>query len=126
MSIHFCIFQALAEPLKRQLYQAPVHNFLLSYAIVSGFRGCLWDGFLKWGSLGMIFPSVSAPNFVSVTPSMDIVFPPSKKYSELLGESVSAYHVCSFVTGLSHLGCVIVCISLDLGVVSSRGVALLK
>jgi hypothetical protein len=28
-----------------------------------------------WGSLWMVLPSVSAPNFVSVTPSMDILFP---------------------------------------------------
>ena len=41
LSIHFCICQALAEPLRRQLYQAPVSKLLL--AIVSGFGGCLWD-----------------------------------------------------------------------------------
>jgi hypothetical protein len=28
-----------------------------------------------WGSLWMVLPSVSAPNFVSVTPSMGILFP---------------------------------------------------
>ena len=28
-----------------------------------------------WGSLWMVHPSVSAPNFVSVTPSMGILFP---------------------------------------------------
>jgi hypothetical protein len=59
----------------------------------------------KWGSLWMVIPSVSAPHFVSVTPSMGILFP-------LLGRtlgfwanfhlSVSAYHVCSFVIGLPH------------------------
>jgi hypothetical protein len=30
VSIHFCICQALAEPLKRQLYQAPVSRLLLA------------------------------------------------------------------------------------------------
>jgi hypothetical protein len=30
MSIHFCISQALAEPLRRQLYQAPVSKHLLA------------------------------------------------------------------------------------------------
>jgi hypothetical protein len=30
---------------------------------------------LGWGSLWMVFPSISAPNFVSVTPSMGILFP---------------------------------------------------
>jgi hypothetical protein len=44
VSIHFCISQALAEPLRRQLYQAPVNKLLLASAIVSGFGGCLWDG----------------------------------------------------------------------------------
>jgi hypothetical protein len=29
----------------------------------------------EWGSLWMVLPSISAQNFVSVTPSMDILFP---------------------------------------------------
>jgi hypothetical protein len=37
MSIHFCICQALAEPLKRQLYQAPVSKHFLVSTIVSEF-----------------------------------------------------------------------------------------
>jgi hypothetical protein len=37
VSIHFCICQALAEPLRRQLYQAPVSKLLLASAIVPGF-----------------------------------------------------------------------------------------
>jgi hypothetical protein len=44
VSIHFRIGQALAEPLRRQLYQAPVSKFLLKSIIVSGFGGCLWNG----------------------------------------------------------------------------------
>jgi hypothetical protein len=43
VSIHFYISQALAEPLRRQLYQAPVSKYFLSSAIVSGFGGCLSD-----------------------------------------------------------------------------------
>jgi hypothetical protein len=43
VSIHFCICQAVAEPLRRQLYQAPVSKLLLAFTIVSGFGGCLWD-----------------------------------------------------------------------------------
>jgi hypothetical protein len=42
VSIHFCIFQALAEPLRRQLYQAPVSKLLAS-TIESGLGGCIWD-----------------------------------------------------------------------------------
>jgi hypothetical protein len=35
---------------------------------------CLFMGWIsRWGSLGMVLPSVSAPNFVSVTPSMGIL-----------------------------------------------------
>jgi hypothetical protein len=36
-SIHLCICQALTEPLRRQLYQAPVSKQLLASTIVSGF-----------------------------------------------------------------------------------------
>ena len=43
-SIHFCISQALAEPLWRQLYQSPVSKLLLASEIGSRFGGCLWDG----------------------------------------------------------------------------------
>jgi hypothetical protein len=83
-----------------------------------------------WGSLWMVLPSISASNFVSVTPSMGILFPILRrnKVSTLwssfflsfmcfanciLGSlsfwansrlSVSAYHVCSFVIGLPHSG----------------------
>ena len=44
VSIHFYICQTLAEPLRRQLYQAPICKVLLASAIMSGFGGCLWDG----------------------------------------------------------------------------------
>jgi hypothetical protein len=83
-----------------------------------------------WGSLWMVLPAVSAPNFVSVTLSMDILFPilrnnrVSLLWSSfflsfmwfaycLLGIlsfwaniclSVSAYHMCSSVIGLPHSG----------------------
>jgi hypothetical protein len=40
-SIHLCICQALAEPLRRQLCQAPVSKYLLASTIVSGFVVCL-------------------------------------------------------------------------------------
>jgi hypothetical protein len=44
-SIHLWICQALAEPLRRQLYQAPVSKHLLAFTIVSGFGDCIWDGY---------------------------------------------------------------------------------
>ena len=39
-----CICQALEEPLRRQLYQAPVSKHLLASTIVSEFDACIWDG----------------------------------------------------------------------------------
>ena len=39
-----CICEVLAEPLRRQLYQAPVNKLLLASAIVSGFGDCIWAG----------------------------------------------------------------------------------
>jgi hypothetical protein len=44
VSIHFCICEALTEPLKRQLYQAPISKHLLAFTILSGFVDCIRDG----------------------------------------------------------------------------------
>jgi hypothetical protein len=130
VSIHLCICQALVQPLRRQLYQTPVSKHLSASTIVSGFDDCIWDRFPRWSSFCMAFPSVSAPNFVSVSPPMGIFFPllrrtnVSTRWSSfflsfmwsvkcILGIlsfwaniqlSVSEYHVCSFVIGLPHSG----------------------
>jgi hypothetical protein len=84
----------------------------------------------RWGSLWMVLISISAPNFLSVIPSMGILFPILRRnkvstlwYSFFLSLmcfancilgflsfwtnihlSVSAYRVCSFVIGLPHAG----------------------
>jgi hypothetical protein len=83
----------------------------------------------RWGSFWMVILSVSALNFVSVTPSMGILFPLLRRFKVstlwssflsfvcfanfILGLlnvwanihlSVSTYHVRSFVIGLPHLG----------------------
>jgi len=80
VSIHLCICQALAEALRRQLYQAPFGMHFLASAILSGFGGCMYmDWIPRWGSLWMAFPSASAPNFVSVFPPINIFVPTSKK-----------------------------------------------
>jgi hypothetical protein len=83
-----------------------------------------------WGNLWMVHPSDSALNFVSITPSMAILFPILRRneVSTLWSSffliflcfancivgilslwanihlSVSAYHVSSFVIGLPHSG----------------------
>jgi hypothetical protein len=105
VSIQFCICQALAELLRRQLYQVPVHKAL----VVTSHSFWVWWLFMgwipKWGSLWMVVHSVSAPNFVSVTPSMGILFPLLRRILNFWANidlSVSAYHVCSFVIGLPH------------------------
>ena len=43
-SNHLCISQALSEPLRRQLYEAPVSKHLLASTVVSRFGDCMWDG----------------------------------------------------------------------------------
>jgi hypothetical protein len=35
----------MAEPLRRQLYQAPVSKYFLAAIIESGFDEYIWDGF---------------------------------------------------------------------------------
>jgi hypothetical protein len=61
----------------------------------------------KCGSIWMVVPSVSAPNFVPVTPPMGILFPLLRRILSFWANihlSVSAYHVYSFVIGLPHSG----------------------
>jgi hypothetical protein len=41
--ICLCIVQAVAEPLRGQLYETPVSKHFLASAIVSGFAVCRWD-----------------------------------------------------------------------------------
>jgi hypothetical protein len=101
-----------------------------------GFHNSVWVWWLfmgwipSWGSLWMVIPSVSAPHFVSVTPSVGILFLLLRRIEVYtlwssfflsfmcfancilsianfwanIHLSVSAYHVCSFVIGLPHSG----------------------
>jgi hypothetical protein len=46
MNIHLGYFQALAETLRRHLYQAPVSKYLLAFIILFGFGNCIWDGYV--------------------------------------------------------------------------------
>jgi hypothetical protein len=103
---------------------------LVNICLVTGFGGCLWGGSPSRAVCGWSVPSGSALNFNSVTPSMGILFPLLRRNKVatlwssfflsfmcfancILGSisfsannhlSVSAYHVCSFVIGLPHLG----------------------
>jgi hypothetical protein len=65
--ICLCICQALADPLKRELYQAPVSKHFLASPTVSGFSVCMWDGSscgavsdgLSFGLCSTLFSSIS-------------------------------------------------------------------
>jgi hypothetical protein len=130
VSIHFCICQALAEPLRRPLYQVPVSKIVLTSAIVSEFGGCLWDGSPGGAVSGWSFiPSLLRTLSLKLLPW--VFYSPLPRRNEvstlwssfflsfmcfancILGNlsfwanihlSVSVYHVCSFVIGLPHLG----------------------
>jgi hypothetical protein len=65
-SISIC--QALAEPLRRQLYKVPISKHFLASTIVLGFGVYRWNRFPRWDSLWMAFPSVFDPLFVPEFP----------------------------------------------------------
>jgi hypothetical protein len=97
-------------------------------------RDCVWwliMGWIpEWGTLWMVHPFVMAPNFVSVTPSMGVLFPILRRgevstlwssfflnfmcfanyiwgilrFWTNIDLSVSTYHLSSFVIGLLHSG----------------------
>jgi hypothetical protein len=58
VSIHFCICQALAEPLRGQLYQVTVSKLLLASSIVSRFGVCLWNESPGGAVSGWSFPQL--------------------------------------------------------------------
>ena len=81
-SVPLCICHALAEPPRRQLYLPPVSKYLWAWILVSVFCNVYTITmfvYMGWntrsGSIWMVFNSVSAPHFVSVSPSVGILFP---------------------------------------------------
>jgi hypothetical protein len=80
VSIHFCICQELTEPLKIQLYHATVSKISLASVIVSDFDDCLWNEYPDCVLSGWTFLQCTA-NFLSVTPSLGILFPTKKDQS---------------------------------------------
>ena len=75
-STHLCICQALAESLKRQLYQAPVSKHLFASTIVSGFGDYIWDGSPGGAVSGCVLSFVPARRNAhrSQDPSMAILY----------------------------------------------------
>jgi hypothetical protein len=116
-------------PAEHERFSSLVFKRGLDKAVKSYKNKILMRWVLRWGSLWMVFSSILAPNFVSVTPSIVILFPILRRnevstlWSSFLsfmcfancifnilsfwpniGLSVSAYHVCSVVIGLPHSG----------------------
>jgi hypothetical protein len=75
VSIHFCICQALVEPLRKQLYQAPVSKYLLASIVVSGLGNCIWNGSPVGHSLDGLFFSFCFTLFHCI--SSRVYFDPS-------------------------------------------------
>ena len=102
--IHLCICQALAEPLRRQLYQACVCKHLLTSTIV-----LVWWLYMGWitrqGSLWMTFPSLCYTLHLCNS-SHGYVVPPSKKDRNIhtLVILLLEFHVvCELYPGYSKL-----------------------
>jgi hypothetical protein len=122
VSTHFCICQALAETLRRQLYQAPVIKHLLASIIVYGldpqvgqsleghsfslyFTICLCNPFhgyfvLRRSEVSTLWSSF----FLSFKCFVDCILGVLSFWTNI-HLSMSAYHVCSFLIGLAHSGC---------------------
>ena len=73
VSLCLCICQALAEPLRRQLYQARDSKHLAS-TIVSGFGDCIWDESTGGAVSGWSFFLSLLHTFVSVFPPVSMLF----------------------------------------------------
>jgi hypothetical protein len=126
-SICLYICQALAESLRRKLYQAPVTMHFLVSIRVSWFGDCIWDGssggeVSGWLFLQSLLHTVFSP--MSILLSLIRRTEAHKIWSSfflsfmwsvncILGIlsiwanshlSMNAYHVCSFVIGLPHSG----------------------
>jgi hypothetical protein len=95
--IHFCICQSLAEPLRRELYQASVSKHLLASVskhllastIVSGFGDCIWDGSPGGTVIGW-------PFLQFLPQTLSLYFPPMVNLSPLLRKTEASTLWSSF------------------------------
>ena len=105
VSIHLCICQALAEPLQRQLSQAPVSNHLLASTILSGFGDCIGMDPQVGQSLGGLPFSLGSILCLRIS-SCEYFVPPSKK-DQNIHTSVflllELHVVCELYLGYSEL-----------------------
>jgi hypothetical protein len=101
-SICLCICQTLAEPLRRQLYQAPISKHFLASTIVSSLVTVYGiDPQVSQYLEG--FSPVSVPHFVSIFPLMRIVFPLLRRTeaSTLWSSFFLGFVVCELDLGYS-------------------------
>ena len=96
LSIHFCICQALAEPLRRQLYQAPVSKHFLAFTIVSRFGVCIWKGSPGGQSLNGLFFSLYSTLCIYIS---------SLKYFALPSKKDQSIHTLIFLLFELHVFC---------------------
>jgi hypothetical protein len=78
VSIHLYICQALAEPLRSQLYQIPVSKHFLVSTIVSGFSDYIWDGSPGRAASGWPFLSLCSTLCLHIS-SREYMVSPNKK-----------------------------------------------
>ena len=104
-NIHLCIGQALAEPLRRQLCQAPVSKHLLASTIVSGIGDCIWYGSPGRAVSGWPFLCLCS-TFCLCMSSSGYFVPPSKKdwvIHTLVFLLLEIHVVCELYFGYSKL-----------------------
>ena len=100
-SIHLCICQALADPLRRQLYQAPVSMHFLAFTIVSAFGMDPQVGQSLDGLSCSLCSTLCLCNC-----SREYVVTPSKKDRSthtLVFLALELHMVCEFYRGYSEL-----------------------
>jgi hypothetical protein len=104
-SIHLCICQALAEPLRRQLDQAPVSEHLLASTIVSGFGDCIYDGSPSGKSLDGLFFSLCSTLCLCISSHGYFVLPSKKDWSihTLVFLFLELHFICELHLGYSEL-----------------------
>jgi len=100
-SICLCICEALLS-YSGDSYIRLCQNALLGLINIVQVGGCIYLGwFPRWGKLWMVIPIVSAPNFLSKSPPMNMFIPPFKKDWRIctLGILLLELHVCGFYLG---------------------------
>ena len=104
VSIHLCTCQALADTLRRQLYQTPVSKHFLASLIVPGF-GNYMEWITRWGSLWMSFPSALLHTLCLDLPSWVFcsLYKNDRSTLTLVFLLLELYMVCELYLGHSEL-----------------------